>query len=238
MQIKKRRLRRDLVTSRLSKPYAKPPTYISGRGNIKVVKCVRTTGSTCSIMRRAALLNLARRRQRNREETFDMGMNYQHLTIEQKAVSRTGSAAPSMTDCYSKTSNTTFIPLGLSNYEALDLDGDAFVDDPWVELGEEIEEEEMGDEKEEEEEVEEEVVSDYPDVQGTNGSNEIESHLTQSEFQIETTRTDTTTARTGSSSMAEENQVRETYPMVLSHRKSDIKNPPLYFLPYSASIAL
>ena len=170
-------------------------------------------------MRKVALLNSARRRAKNREETFRYGLSFQHARTEHKAVHNARSKTPSKTDSFSERPTLTFTPLGLSNYEALDLDGDAFVDDPWVEL-------------------EDEMVCDDPDRHDAPGSDGTESRLTQSEGQFELVNKDTTTAKTITSLMAEENGVEEIYPMVFSHDSSHVENSPLYFLPYSTSIAL
>ena len=59
-QKKKRRLRLDLITSRLSQPYATPTTYIVGRGNTKVKRRSRRRHSGLSILRMAALINSTR----------------------------------------------------------------------------------------------------------------------------------------------------------------------------------
>ncbi|KAI9740173.1 MAG: hypothetical protein M1834_004751 [Cirrosporium novae-zelandiae] len=58
---KKRRLRLDLVTSRLSKPYAIPSTYIVGRGPSKIAAWAKQKVPGRSLLRKAAILNRIRR---------------------------------------------------------------------------------------------------------------------------------------------------------------------------------
>ena len=170
-------------------------------------------------MRKVALLNSARRRAKNREEILEDGLSFQHPTVEHQVAHRTRSTTPSKTDSCSETPTPTFIPLGLSNYEALDLDGDAFVDDPWVEL-------------------EDEVVCDDSDLHDAPVEDGTESPLAQSEEEFETVGKNTTTAKAITSLLVEENGVEEIYPVVFPHNKSHIENSPLYFLPYSTSVAL
>lgn len=58
---KKRRLRRILITSRLSKPYAAPPTHISGRRTMGAGIWSRQRVEGRNLYRRAAVLNSAKK---------------------------------------------------------------------------------------------------------------------------------------------------------------------------------
>lgn len=58
---KKRRLRLELITSRLSKPFATPPTHIiSKNASLRVGICARQKVLGKNLLRKAALLNLIR----------------------------------------------------------------------------------------------------------------------------------------------------------------------------------
>ena len=65
LQRKKRRLRLNLVTSRLSKPYATPTTHIVGRTHSRVGVWARQRLSGGKLLRKAAILNsIAMKRKR------------------------------------------------------------------------------------------------------------------------------------------------------------------------------
>ena len=65
VQRKKRRLRLDLVTSRLSKPYATPTTHIVGSTHPRVGVWARQKFSGGKLLRKAAILNsIAMKRKR------------------------------------------------------------------------------------------------------------------------------------------------------------------------------
>ena len=66
LQRKKRRLRLNLVTSRLSKPYATPTTHIVGRTHSRVGVWARQRLSGGKLLRKAAILNsIAMKRKRD-----------------------------------------------------------------------------------------------------------------------------------------------------------------------------
>ena len=60
MQRKKRRLRLQLITSRLSKPYATPPTHINSRKAVRVGVWARQRVLGRDLLRKAAILNSIR----------------------------------------------------------------------------------------------------------------------------------------------------------------------------------
>jgi hypothetical protein len=114
---KKRRLRRHLITSRLSRPYSAPATNIVGRG---------TSGSASRIMkreegkytlRRAAIMNCLRKRitrarddEQIQHEVSRPPVPLHYLEMMHGPWNRFQPLPPS--------------PLGLSNYDALDMEDD------------------------------------------------------------------------------------------------------------------
>ena len=75
LQRKKRRLRLDLVTSRLSKPYATPTTHIVGRTHSRIGVWARQRLSGGKLLRKAAILNsiaMKRKREAGKASTRDM----------------------------------------------------------------------------------------------------------------------------------------------------------------------
>ena len=75
LQRKKRRLRLDLVTSRLSKPYATPTTHIVGRTHSRVGVWARQRLSGGKLLRKAAILNsvaMKRKRETGKAAMRDM----------------------------------------------------------------------------------------------------------------------------------------------------------------------
>jgi hypothetical protein len=120
LQIKKRRLRRDLITSRLSRPFATPSTYISGSGNFKITVRNRRRPPTRNLLRKIALLNWARQRRAESKKPVQSTQ-----TTPSRNVDVSQKQEPAV--------KQTFSPLGLSNYDALDLE-DPFEDEPWVDI--------------------------------------------------------------------------------------------------------
>ena len=73
-QRKKRRLRLDLVTSRLSRPYADPATHIIGTKAWRLGLWARQRFAGGKLLRKAALLNhIAMKRKRQLPKTSDLG---------------------------------------------------------------------------------------------------------------------------------------------------------------------
>lgn len=60
-QRKKRRLRLELITSRLSRPFASPTTHIVGRGAVRVGIWARRPGGGSNVFQKAAILNSIKR---------------------------------------------------------------------------------------------------------------------------------------------------------------------------------
>lgn len=66
-QIKKRRLRLSLITSRLSRPYSAPPTYLVNRGSSKIAIWAKQKALGRGLLRKAAILNRIRQLELKRE---------------------------------------------------------------------------------------------------------------------------------------------------------------------------
>ena len=72
---KKRRLQRELVTSRLSRPYATPATHIS-RGAWRLGVWARQRSSGGLLLRKAAILNsIAKKTKTGLEDTKEIGVH-------------------------------------------------------------------------------------------------------------------------------------------------------------------
>ena len=74
---KKRRLQRELVTSRLSRPYATPPTHIS-RGAWRLGVWARQRSSGGLLLRKAAILNSIAKKKKTKtvsENTKEIGVH-------------------------------------------------------------------------------------------------------------------------------------------------------------------
>lgn len=115
LQKKKRRLRLALVTSRLSRPYADPATHIVDRGISKIAVWAKQRALGRNLLRKAAIMNLIRRRAVEAKET------------EQRRLEEARQAHLRHQLSTAQTPRRQYIPLppsplGLSNYDALDLE--------------------------------------------------------------------------------------------------------------------
>ncbi|ORY17147.1 hypothetical protein BCR34DRAFT_475349 [Clohesyomyces aquaticus] len=171
---KKRRLRLFLITSRLSPQFSHPATNIVDRGNSKIAVWAKQRALGRNLLRKAAILNRIRRRAIKAKETGEgLGRVLVEQEREQKQLELArlafvyGSHDPhsrpetptfrSPNDAYSYAPRTAQIPrksyiplppspLGLSNYDAFDLDDD--IPDPYSHLdddGDESHNEDMHD---------------------------------------------------------------------------------------------
>ncbi len=140
MQKKKRRLRLHLITSRLSKPYATPPTHINSRSAVRVGVWARQRVLGRDLLRRAAILNsirikkmAAKEAEQERPEVANQSSLYNtlnELEINSLADSGRSHQSPRLLGF----SAQQFIPpppspLGLSNYDAFDHDDDLLDED-------------------------------------------------------------------------------------------------------------
>jgi len=111
---KKRRLRLHLITSRLSRPFSQPASNIVNRGNSKIAAWGKNKALGRNVLRKAAIMNRVRlrlsaakdvmRQQQERRET---------LALKEIVVQKPRHELPLPPS-----------PLGLSNYDALDLEDD------------------------------------------------------------------------------------------------------------------
>ena len=139
-QRKKRRLRFDLVTSRLSQPYATPTTHIITRKGRRPGPWVKPRSTVRSPLRRAAILNAIRKKRtpaKNfgpKEADLLTGLNPQkesaHTEVDLITQGVRTPRGP-MPNEYSPQQHLlpSPSPLGPSNYDALDEDDDPFEDD-------------------------------------------------------------------------------------------------------------
>lgn len=138
MQKKKRRLRVELITSRLSKPFATPSTYVVGRSGLKIAVWARPKITGTNLLRKAAILNSMRkkglpaRRRVNEQlkiiQAFDAGENPDLECITEHAED-----GPSRTvDANKEKEEPLHIKVstvGVSNYDAFDEEGDPYDED-------------------------------------------------------------------------------------------------------------
>lgn len=111
---KKRRLRLNLVTSRLSQPYSCPATNIIGRGASKVAVWAKTKKLDKDILRKAAIMNKMRR----------SPQVMQAIKFVKDAATAQIKALRKQVDWPKPRPS----PLGLSNYDALDLEDEMMND--------------------------------------------------------------------------------------------------------------
>ncbi|TVY86243.1 hypothetical protein LAWI1_G007473 [Lachnellula willkommii] len=125
---KKRRLRLHLITSRLSRPYSQPATNIVNRSGSKVVVLgAQNKALGRSELRKAAIMNRVRMR-------IDEARDFIRLEHER------GRARLSMREIVLQKPRTHELPLppsplGLSNYDAFDLEDDVNSDEDFHEDG-------------------------------------------------------------------------------------------------------
>ena len=135
MQRKKRRLRLHLITSRLSRPYATPPTHINSRRAVRVGVWARQRVLGRDLLRKAAILNsirikkvAAKEAEQQRPEAANISTLYNHHNkLKINSLANCGRSHQS-TRLFGFSAQQ-FIPpppspLGLSNYDAFDQDDD------------------------------------------------------------------------------------------------------------------
>ena len=144
MQRKKRRLRLQLITSRLSKPYATPPTHINSRKAVRVGIWARQRVLGQDLLRKAAILNSIRIKKIAARDAEQQRPDYANLSSLYGNFHELENN--SLTDCGRSHQSPRLLgfsaqkfippppsPLGISNYDALDED-----DDPLDEEAEEV----------------------------------------------------------------------------------------------------
>ncbi|KAI4105036.1 MAG: hypothetical protein L6R37_002924 [Teloschistes peruensis] len=139
-QRKKRRLRVDLVTSRLSQPYATPTTHISSRKVLRRGPWAKPRYRVRSPLRRAAILNAFRARRTAarhiefKEDNFVTNLKSpqesEHLEVDLiKEGIRTPRDPPPEHHLPQQYLPPSPSPLGPSNYAAFDEEEDPFEDE-------------------------------------------------------------------------------------------------------------
>ncbi|KAL9119709.1 MAG: hypothetical protein Q9187_003736 [Circinaria calcarea] len=130
-QNKKRRLRLDFITSRLSRPYALPTTHIASRGQPRIAMWARQKAPGKNVLYKAAIINSIKKKSSPKKKTESKGSTgATNVYGEDGGAHRTiceGSDAVKrpreMSDVQSAQQShgqTHSTPVGLSNYDALD----------------------------------------------------------------------------------------------------------------------
>lgn len=138
-QKKKRRLRLDLITSRLSRPYATPSTHIVSRGASKIAIWARQKAFERTSLRKAAIMNRIRiKREAVREaerKRLELGRRlylYSTPDLIDHDIVTDGYRPPKPSPTQKPHRQYTPLcpsPLGLSDYDALDQEGDPYSED-------------------------------------------------------------------------------------------------------------
>jgi len=116
---KKRRLRLHLITSRLSRPFSQPASNIVNRGVNKIpVWGAKNKALSRNLLRKAAIMNRVRRRM---DAARDFMRMEQEKTRERLSLREIVIQKPRCLELPLPPS-----PLGLSNYDALDLEDEDF----------------------------------------------------------------------------------------------------------------
>ena len=139
VQKKKRRLRLDLITSRLSRPYATPSTYIVSRGASKIAIWARQKAFGRTTLRKAAIMNrirlkyeAVREAERKRVELGRKIYLYNTPDLADHDIVTDGYRPPRPSPAQKPHRQYLLLspsPLGLSNYDALDQEGDPCSED-------------------------------------------------------------------------------------------------------------
>jgi len=116
---KKRRLRLNLVTSRLSRPFSVPASNIINRGISKIAIWAKSLRSDQNELRKAAIINRIRI---NLVAAKAVAHKESETGLEKKAL---GALMSTKARSYEVLPPS---PLGLSNYDALDLEDEGFDD--------------------------------------------------------------------------------------------------------------
>lgn len=117
---KKRRLRLHLITSRLSLPFSQPASNIVNRGVNKIpVWGAKNKALGRSLLRKAAIMNRVRKRMDAARDFMEQEKTRERLSLRQIVIQK-----PRCLDVPLPPS-----PLGLSNYDALDLEDEENAED-------------------------------------------------------------------------------------------------------------
>lgn len=135
IQKKKRRLRLNLITSRLSKPYATPATHIISRNALRIGIWARQKVLGRNLLRKVACLNsirirrvAAREAEQRRSDCARMVSMYDNVYVTDLDTVPNGSrkqqSSPTTVSLPRPYSPPSPSPLGLSNYDAFDYEDD------------------------------------------------------------------------------------------------------------------
>ncbi|MCJ1350898.1 MAG: hypothetical protein MMC33_000879 [Icmadophila ericetorum] len=138
MQKRKRRLELQLITSRLSRPFAIPSAYLVGRTGSRVAVWTRSKIIGTNFLRRAAILNSMRKkglhaRKRDNEQlksiqAYDAGKNPDLEYIAEEAEEGPRLVIDDISEQERPPQTNTF-SVGVSNYDAFDEEGDPYDED-------------------------------------------------------------------------------------------------------------
>ncbi|KAI9872147.1 MAG: hypothetical protein M1830_002020 [Pleopsidium flavum] len=126
---KKRRLRLDLITSRLSRPYSAPPSHIISRGTSKIALWAKQKALGRNLLRKAAIMNRVRQRvvaakevEQRRMELARQAFLYDDRSADLYTLAdgRRRYQSPSDHVPHRHYIPLPPSPLGLSNYDAFD----------------------------------------------------------------------------------------------------------------------
>ena len=143
-QKKKRRLRLNLITSRLSRPFATPTTHIIGRGTSKFAIWARRRTIGRDLLRKAAIMNRIRIRNTaissndgGQSKKPELAPPYQEkYDTDLERVKERGSCQEMVVTL--RPSNQHIpqspSPLGISNYDEFDEESSMFDDQEWEDL--------------------------------------------------------------------------------------------------------
>ncbi|MCJ1462690.1 hypothetical protein MMC07_001293 [Pseudocyphellaria aurata] len=140
LQKKKRRLRLNLITSRLSKPYATPATHIISRSALRIGIWARQKVLGRNLLRKVACLNsirikrlAAREAEQKRSEFARMVSMYNNVYVTDLDTVANGSRkqppSPTTGSIPRQYDPPPPSPLGLSNYDAFDYEEDSTDED-------------------------------------------------------------------------------------------------------------
>lgn len=130
-QNKKRRLRLDFITSRLSRPYALPTTHIASRGEPRIAMWARPKAPGKNVLYKAAIINSIKKKSSPKKKTESKGLTsatnvYDEDGDAHRTIGEGSDAAKKPRDMFEVQSaqqshgQAHSTPVGLSNYDALD----------------------------------------------------------------------------------------------------------------------
>jgi len=120
---KKRRLRLHLITSRLSRPFSQPASNIVNRGISKIAAWAKNKALGRNVLRKAAIMNRVRLRM---DAAKDFVRQEQERGKQTLALKQIVAQKPRCLEAAEVSLPPS--PLGLSNYDAFDLDDDDISD--------------------------------------------------------------------------------------------------------------